>query len=591
MSEYVAPVKDMNFVLNELAGLSAVCELPYYEEASEEMVAAVLEEAGKFAAGVLEPLNIVGDTNSAACNDNAVQETAGFAAAYKQFVEGGWVALPGNPEYGGMGLPECVAMTTMEMWNSGNMSFSLCPLLGQGATGAIEAHASQDLKDIYLEKMVSGEWTGTMNLTEPQAGSDLAAVRSKAVASGDHYLITGTKIFITWGDHQMTDNVVHLVLARTPDAPEGVKGISLFVVPKFLINSDGSLGERNDAYAVSVEHKMGIHASPTCVMSFGDNGGAVGYLVGEENKGLAYMFTMMNHARLNVGVQGVGVSERAYQHAVSYAKDRIQGQAPGDSVKGGIIRHPDVRRMLMLMRALTEASRAVCYVATSSFDMAHHGLDEEQKKLDNARGELLTPIAKAWSTEVSQEVTSLGVQVHGGMGFVEETGAAQYMRDTRITTIYEGTTGIQANDLIGRKLIRDGGQAFSRLIADIRMTQADVLEQGDDMAVMAESLAEGADALEQVASWVISHYQDDPRLPGAVAVNFLMAAGTVVGGWLMAKAALVAKTKISEDESFYGAKIITTQFYAEQVMPRAVAYVKAAQSGSVTTMALSDDQF
>ncbi|MEE8060063.1 MAG: acyl-CoA dehydrogenase, partial [Pseudomonadales bacterium] len=556
-----------------------------------DLVAAVLDEAAKFASGVLSPLNTIGDLNAAVCKDNAVQETMGFAAAYRQFVDGGWVALPCNPEYGGMGLPESVGMASMEMWTAANISFALCPMLGQGAIGAIEAHASDELKNIFLEKMVSGQWTGSMNLTEPQAGSDLAAVRSKAVPEDDHYRISGTKIFITWGDHQMTDNIVHLVLARTPDAPEGVKGISLFIVPKFLVNDDGSLGERNDAYAVSVEHKMGIHASPTCVMSFGENTGALGYLIGEENKGLAYMFTMMNHARLNVGVQGVALADRAYQQAVSYARERVQGVAVGDVEKGTIIHHPDVRRMLMVMRSLTEASRALCYVSASAFDVAHHGLDGEGRKWANARGELLTPIAKGWSTEISQEVASLGVQIHGGMGFVEETGAAQTMRDTRITTIYEGTTGIQANDLIGRKLIRDGGGELNRLLADIRATQVEVAAVGEEMASIAAALADGVDSLEGVANWVISHQLDNPQLPAAVAVNFLMAAGTIVGGWLLAKAAMIAKAKMAEDQAFYGAKVITARFYAEQIMPRVAAYVKAAESGSDMTMALNDDQF
>jgi alkylation response protein AidB-like acyl-CoA dehydrogenase len=580
----------MQFVLNELVGLSAVCELPRFSDTSEDLVSTILDEAGKFAKGVLAPLNTAGDLNGAVCDDNAVQEADGFAEAYQQFVEGGWVALPCNPEYGGMGLPECVGMATMEMWTAANISFALCPMLGQGAIGAIETHASDAIKSTFLEKMVSGEWTGTMNLTEPQAGSDLAVVRTKAVLDGDHYLVSGTKIFITWGDHQMTDNLVHLVLARIEGAPEGVKGISLFVVPKFLVNEDGSLGSRNNAYAVSVEHKMGIHASPTCVMSFGEGDGAIGYLVGEENKGLAYMFTMMNHARLNVGVQGVALSDRSYQHAVAYAKDRVQGLAAGDKEKGTIIRHPDVRRMLMVMRSLTEASRALCYVSSSSFDMAHHGLDEEARKLAGARGELLTPIAKGWSTEISQEVSSLGVQIHGGMGFIEETGAAQYMRDARITTIYEGTTGIQANDLIGRKLIRDKGLEFGRLVAEIRATQAEVEAQGE-MAAVASSLASGADSLEEVASWVIIHHLDNPQLPGAVAVNFLMAAGTILGGWLLAKGALIAKQKMAEDEAFYSAKVVTARFYAQQIMPRAAAHVKAAQSGSDMTMALSEDQF
>ncbi|WP_339338071.1 acyl-CoA dehydrogenase [uncultured Oceanicoccus sp.] len=591
MSDYVAPVKEINFVLNELAGLPELCELPRFEDSSGDIVAAVLEEASKFASGVLAPLNTVGDTQGAKWADNAVQETAGFSQAYQQFIEGGWASLSCNPEFGGMGLPESVGVATSEMWNAANTSFALCPMLGDGAISAIESHADDAIKATYLEKMVSGEWTGTMNLTEPQAGSDLAMVRTKAVPEGDHYLISGTKIYITWGDHQMTDNIVHLVLARTPDAPEGVKGISLFVVPKFLVNDDGSIGDRNDAYAVSIEHKLGIHASPTCMMSYGDNGGAVGYLVGEENKGLAYMFTMMNHARLNTGIQGVAISDRAYQHAVAYANDRVQGLAPGDKEKGTIIRYPDIRRMLMVMRSMTEASRALCYVASSSFDMAHHGNDQEARTQANARGELLTPIAKGWSTEIAQEITSLGIQIHGGMGFVEETGAAQYLRDARIMTIYEGTTGIQANDLIGRKMIRDKGQEFSRLIAEIFETQKELAALGGEFSTIADSLTQRADALQQVANWIIEHHIDNPQLPGAVAVNFMMAAGTVIGGWLLAKGAVIASAKLAEDESFYSAKIITARFYAEQIMPRADAYLKMTESGSAMTMALADDQF
>jgi len=591
MYDYSAPVKDMSFVLNELADLSELCELPRFEEASAELVDTVLEEAGKFAAGVLAPLNRTGDLNGAQCVDNAVQETPGFAQAYQQFVESGWAALPCNPEYGGMGLPESVGLAAMEMWSASNISFGLCPMLSQGAINAIESHGSEAIKETYLGKMVSGEWTGAMNLTEPQAGSDLAVIRTSAEPKGDHYLISGTKIFITWGDHQMTDNIVHLVLARTPDAPEGVKGISLFVVPKFLVNSDGSIGDRNDVYAVSVEHKMGIHGSPTCVMSFGDNGGAVGYLVGEENKGLAYMFTMMNHARLNVGGQGVAVSDRAYQQAVAYAKDRVQGKAPGDREKGSIIRHPDVRRMLMVMRSLTEASRALCYVTASAFDSAHHAVDEDTRKLANLRGELLTPIAKGWSTEVSQEVSSLGVQIHGGMGFIEETGAAQYMRDARITTIYEGTTGIQANDFIGRKLMRDNGQEFSRLLQELRLTCDALGAMGEGMASSAVALSEGTSTLQELADWLLLQSENNRQLPGAVAVDFLMAAGTVLGGWLMAKSSLVAQQKMDEDSAFNSAKVITARFYAEHIMPRASAYAKAAMSGSESTMALPDEQF
>lgn len=591
MSDYFAPLKEINFVLNELAGIGTICQLPFYEDATPDVLATVIEESGKFASGVLAPLNVVGDRNGAVCVDNTVQETAGFADAYQQFVDSGWMSLPGNPDYGGMGLPESVAMATMEIFASANLSFSLCPLLGQGAIEAIESHAGDQIKDRFLSHMISGQWTGTMNLTEPQAGSDLAAVRTKAIPRGDHYLLSGTKIFITWGDHQMTENIVHLVLARTPDAPEGVKGISLFVVPKYLVNDDGSLGDRNDVYAVSVEHKLGIHGSPTCVMSFGDNGGAVGYLVGEENKGLAYMFTMMNHARLSVGMQGVSLSERAYQHAVSYARDRVQGATPGSSGKTTIIRHPDVRRMLMQMRALTEASRALCYVATAAFDIVHHSEDEQQRSKARGRGELLTPLAKGWSTEVAQEVTSLGIQIHGGMGFVEETGVAQYYRDARITTIYEGTTAIQANDLVGRKFLRDGGLQLQLLLIDMRSTQTELMNRDSKLGFIGTELRAAIEELEQLAKTILGTYQDDVCLPGAVSFNLLMAAGTVVGGWLLARGALVADARLGEDETFFGAKVATAYFYAEQILPRATAHIRAAKGGSTAIMGLTDDQF
>lgn len=591
MSEYTAPVKDMQFVLKHLAGLNHICQLPGFEEADEEVIDAVLEEAAKFASGELAPLNTVGDANAAVVVDKQVKETQGFKQAYDKFVEGGWVSLPCSAQYGGMGLPECIGATAMEMWTSANMSFALCPMLGQGAIAAIENHASETLKDTYLEKLACGQWTGTMNLTEPQAGSDLAEVRTKAVREGDHYRLSGTKIYITWGDHQMTDNVVHLVLARTPDAPAGVKGISLFVVPKFLVNGDGSLGARNDVYAVSVEHKMGIHASPTCVMSFGETEGAIGYLVGEENHGLAYMFTMMNHARLNVGVQGVAISDRAYQKAVGYARERVQGKAVGDSEKGPIIRHADIRRMLMLMKSLTEASRALCYVTAAEFDLAHHATDDTIRNNAVARGDLLTPLAKAWSTEIAQEVTSLGVQIHGGMGFVEETGAAQFMRDARITTIYEGTTGIQANDFIGRKILRDGGAAFSQLMSDIHQVQAQLNTDDESQNIIAEALVQGSDSLQLIVDKVLESNTQDPQFSTAVAFNVLMAAGTVAGAWLMARAAIVASNNKDEDPEFYQAKLVTARFYAEHVCPRVDSYVKTALAGSESMMALADDQF
>jgi alkylation response protein AidB-like acyl-CoA dehydrogenase len=433
MSEYLAPTQEMQFVLEQIAGLEEVAKLPGYEEATPDMVQAILEEAGKFAAEALAPLNVVGDQQGAKLVDGKVKEADGFAKAYAEFVENGWASLSGSVDFDGQGLPKVVGTAVDEMWQTANLAFSLCPMLTHGSIDAVQHHGSDAQKALYLPRLISGQWTGTMNLTEPQAGSDLSVVRCKAVPNGDHYLISGQKIFITWGDHEMAENVIHLVLARTPDAPAGTRGISLFIVPKFMVDADGNLGERNDAYAVSLEHKMGIHASPTCVMSFGDNGGAVGYLVGEENKGLAYMFTMMNNARLNVGLQGVSISERAYQLASAYAEDRVQGGVP-------IIQHPDVKRMLLLMKTQTEAARMLAYRAFAHMDFAERSDDVETRKRNQAWVDLLTPIVKAWITEMAQEVTSLGVQVHGGMGFIEETGAAQYMRDARIIPIYEGTT-------------------------------------------------------------------------------------------------------------------------------------------------------
>jgi alkylation response protein AidB-like acyl-CoA dehydrogenase len=578
----------MLFTLNHLAGLEAMCALPAFSESSPDLVASVLDEAAKFAAEVLAPLNTVGDLIGTRVVGDHVREASGFGEAYVKFVEGGWPALPCNTTFGGMGLPECVGLATMEMWSAANLSFGLCPMLGQGAIEAIEFHASEELKASYLPKMISGEWTGTMNLTESQAGSDLSSVRTKAVADGDQYRLYGTKIYITWGDHNMTDNVVHLVLARLEGAPEGVKGISLFLVPKFLLDENGKPGERNDVFARSVEHKIGIHGSPTCVMAFGDSTGAVGYLVGEANMGLAYMFTMMNHARLNVGVQGVALSDRAYQQALSYARDRVQGQAPGLEGKSSIIHHPDVRRMLLTMRSLSEASRALCYVTSAAFDHAHKAEDADQQAAAMQRAELLTPLSKAWSTEISQEVTSIGVQVHGGMGYIEETGAAQLMRDARITTIYEGTTGIQANDLIGRKVIRDQGKGMSNLLADVEVT---VAELQTVLPTMAKQLAAASTQLREVTDFILAHYEDDPSFAGAVSFHYLMGTGTVIAGWQMARAALIAKAQRDEDAVFYDAKLATATFYMEQIMPRSVAHFSTITLESTAMMALDMDQF
>ena len=588
MTQYTAPTRDMLFALTHLADLEAVCGLPAFAECSPELVASVLEEAGCFAADILAPLNKVGDLIGARVVGDQVREASGFAEAYLKFSAAGWPALPCNTGFGGMGLPECVGLATMEMWSAANVSFALCPMLGQGAIEAIEHHASASLKDTYLPKMISGEWTGTMNLTESQAGSDLSSVQTRAVAAGDHYKLFGTKIFITWGDHNMTRNVIHLVLARLEGAPEGVKGISLFLVPKFLVTEDGSLGARNDVYARSVEHKMGIHGSPTCVMAFGDQDGAVGYLVGEANMGLAYMFTMMNHARLNVGVQGVALSDRACQQAVNYAKGRVQGQVPGVPGKSAIIHHPDVRRMLMLMRALTEASRALCYVTSAAFDHAHKAADAGLRASAQVRAELLTPLSKAWSTEVSQEVTSIGVQVHGGMGFIEETGAAQLMRDARITTIYEGTTGIQANDLIGRKVIRDQGAGLASLLADVDATIAELNQQ---LPSLAAPLQQAVQLLRDVTAFILAQHEDDQYLASAVAFNYMMGTGTVVAAWLMARSALIAQALHEQDPRFHGAKVQTSQFYFAQVLPRARAHFAAINSHATAMMGLDEEQF
>ena len=432
MSEYTAPSKDMRFVIRELAGLDRVLAAPRFESLDIETIEQVIEEAGHFAADVLAPLNITGDREACRVEDREVAIADGFVDAYRQFVANGWQSMAAPPEYDGMGLPDAVAIAAFEMWQSANMSFSLCPMLTTGAINAIETHGTEALRGKFLPKLVSGEWSGTMVLTEPQAGSDLAALTTRAIAEGDHYRVTGTKIYITWGDHPMAENIIHLVLARLVGAPDGVRGISMFLVPKYLVNDDGSLGSRNDVYATSVEHKMGIHASPTCVLNFGDSEGAIGYLVGQENRGLSCMFTMMNRARLEVGVQGIAISERAYQLARAYAMERVQGNAPGHKDRVTIIHHADVRRMLLVMKAQVEAMRAAAYAAGALLDVSAHAADDDERRAADARLALLTPVVKGWPTEVAQEVTSLGIQIHGGMGFVEETGAAQHYRDARI---------------------------------------------------------------------------------------------------------------------------------------------------------------
>ena len=529
----------------------------------------------------------------------SVMTPSGFKDAYRRFCELGWNGLAKDPTFGGGGMPRLVAAAVDEIWNAANLAFELCPMLTAGAIEAIELNGSEELKRTYLPKMVAGEWTGTMNLTEPQAGSDLAAVRTKAVRQGDGtYKVSGTKIFITYGEHDYTDNIVHLVLARTPDAPPGVKGISLFVVPKFLVDADGRLGARNDVHCVSLEHKLGIHASPTAVLAFGDQGGAVGYLVGEENHGLEYMFVMMNFARFGVGIQGVGIAERAYQLAADYARERVQGRPIGvgaDKPAAGIIGHPDVRRMLMTMRAYTEAARALSYVTAGALDYAYRHPDAAVRARKLAFAELMIPIVKGWSTEVAQGVAQLGVQVHGGVGYVEETGAAQYARDARITTIYEGTTGIQANDLIGRKIARDEGRALAAAVAVARDIEGELAGGRDEnLVVIGKRLRAGSDALEDAGRFVVRGYRQDARAVAAGAVPLLELAGIVFGGAELGRAALVAAKKLSSgegDPNFLRAKIITARHFADHVLPQAGGLHETIVAGAASVLALADDRF
>jgi alkylation response protein AidB-like acyl-CoA dehydrogenase len=596
MSNYTAPLKDMMFVLTELAGLDKVAALPGYEEASLDVVEAILDESAKFTGGVLAPINRSGDEEGARWADKAVTMPKGFKEAYAQFVDNGWNALSGNPEHGGQGLPKVVSAAVQEMWKSANMSFSLCPLLTLGAIEALELAGTDAQKDMYLPNMVSGKWTGTMNITEPQAGSDLAAIRSRAVPQGDGtYRIFGQKIFITYGDHDMAENTIHLVLARTPDAPEGVKGISLFVVPKFMVNADGSLGERNDVYCVSIEHKLGIHASPTCVMVHGDNGGAIGTLVGQENQGLKYMFVMMNAARFAVGLEGLAIAERAYQHAVAYARDRVQGRAIEGSASGvAIIKHPDIRRMLMLMRANVEAMRALAYSVAAAHDAAARHPDAAERAQNQAYVDLMIPVVKGWSTETGNEMSYLGVQVHGGMGFIEETGAAQYMRDARITTIYEGTTGIQANDLMGRKIAREGGATIKAVLGTMQQTRSELAQQaGAEFAAIAAALGRGIEALQQATDYIVANYSSDVRAVAAGAVPFLRLMGVVSGGWMMARAALAAQGRIAggDADPFYLAKIATAHFYADHVMAAAAGLAQEVVQGGASALKLDEAMF
>ncbi len=594
---YSAPLKDMLFAMEHLAQIDQVAQLPGFEEAGLETAQAVLEECAKLCEGVVAPLNLPGDVAPSSLKDGVVTTTAGFKQAFRQYAEGGWQGLQHPQDFGGQGLPKTIGAACVEMLNSANLSFALCPLLTDGAIEALLTAGSDELKATYLEKLVTGEWTGTMNLTEPQAGSDLALVRTKADPQPDgSYKVFGTKIFITYGEHDMAENIVHLVLARVAGAPEGVKGISLFVVPKFLVNKDGSLGARNDVHCVSIEHKMGIKASPTAVLQYGDNGGAIGYLVGEENRGLEYMFIMMNAARYAVGVQGIAVAERSYQHAVAYARERVQSRPVDGSVKASatIIHHPDVRRMLMTMRAYTEGCRAMAATAAAAYDAAHHHADAQVREANAAFYEFMVPLVKGYSTEMSLEVTSLGVQVHGGMGFIEETGAAQYYRDAKILTIYEGTTAIQANDLVGRKTARDGGQTALAIAGQIEKTEAELAASGTPEALaVARQLAAARQAFVEAVHFVSGQAKAEPNAVYAGSVPYLMLAGNLVAGWQMGRALLAAEQLLhkGQDAAFMRAKIATARFYAEHILVKAAGLRDAIVHGGDSVMALPMDAF
>ena len=594
---YTAPLADMRFALREVAGLSGVAALPGYEHATDDTIDAVLEEAGKLAGNGLAPLNREGDKVGAKLENGVVRTAPGFAAIYKEFVEGGWNSLPFDPEFGGQGMPWLLATAVQEMWQAANMGFGLVLLLNQGAIDAIHHHGSDAQKASYLPRMISGEWTGTMNLTEPQAGSDLGQLKSRAVKNGDHYLVTGQKIFITYGEHDMAENIVHLVLARTPDAPAGVRGISLFIVPKYLPDADGKPGKRNDLRCVSLEHKLGIHASPTCVMSFGDDGGAIGYLVGEEGRGLSYMFTMMNNARLSVGIQGLAIAERAYQQAAAFARTRVQSKDDGSAAPASvsIVHHADVRRMLMTMRAQIEAMRALGYYTAAGIDGALKQPDKAAGRKIQDRVDLLIPIVKAWFTDLGNEIASTGVQIHGGMGFIEETGAAQHLRDARILPIYEGTNGIQARDLVGRKVAKDGGETMLALVAEMRATAEEMkAAPGDDLEAIRTGLSAAADALEDATKWVAQSVKAELVNALAGSVPFLRLAGTALGGWLLARSALVAQTRLGQrdgDPAFLEAKLVTARFYTEVILPPALAQLGPLKAAGRTVFALPEEQF
>ncbi len=585
MSEFSAPLRDMQFVIEELIGLDEINTLPGFEDATPDVVSAILEEAGKLGSEVLAPINKTGDTEGSRLENGVVITPTGFQEAYRAYVDGGWNALQIDREIGGQGLPQLVATPVFEMWDSANLAFMLCPVLTIAAVECLEQFGTKQQKKMWLPNLVTGEWTATMVLTEPHAGSDVGALRTRAEQKGDHYRLSGQKIFTTWGEHDLTDNIVHMVLARTPDAPPGTRGISLFIVPKYLVNDDGTLGQRNDLRAVSLEQKLGIHGSPTCVMQFGENDGAIGYLVGEECRGMEYMFAMMNSARLAVGREGVGVGERAYQQATSYARERVQGRDAADPAAGdvAIIRHPDVRRNLMTMRALTEATRALCCYVAAKQDISRKHPDAEIRNDAISRVDLLVPVVKAWATDSGVNVASIGVQIHGGAGFIEETGAAQHYRDARITPIYEGTNGIQALDLVGRKILRDGGGELKRFLDEVSSSR--IIDP-----VIANEMSRCLDAVTEAVNWMLTYNGDDPRAVISGATPFLNALGILTGGWLMALAANIAAAQ-ENSEQFYKIKLTTARFYARHILPQATASAASAMAGADEIMGLTADAF
>jgi len=572
---YRAPINDMLLALNHGAGFEAAVKAGHYGDFDSDIAAAVLEEAGRFASDVLAPLNRVGDEHGITLDNGNVTTAPGWPDAYKRWTEGGWNAVSGPEAFGGQGLPLAINAVCTEIWSAANISFGLCPLLTLSAIEALDAHGSEELKKIYLGKLVSGEWPGTMQLTEPQAGSDVGALRTRAERAGDGtYRIKGTKIFITYGDHDMSDNIVHFVLARLPDAPPGTRGISLFLIPKFLVNPDGSLGARNDIYASGIEHKLGMHAAPTCTMTMGDKGGAIGYLIGEENRGMHCMFTMMNQARLAVGLEGVGIADRAYQQALAYAQERRQGRAIGKSGEGSdpIIVHPDVKRMLMQMRALTGAARTICYATAVALDISVRAKDAKTRAQAAARGALLTPIAKAFSTDIGNEVTSIGVQIHGGMGFIEETGAAQHYRDARITPIYEGTNGIQSIDLVTRKLAANGGEQVFALLDELGNTVKQVEASNDPaFGTTGAKLRDALASLERTSRWLLERVTSSPNEALAGATPYLRLFGSTLGGCVLAAEALAARNFGEGDAQRY---VTLARFFAENVSVQAPALEK-----------------